>query len=285
MRNDATSSQADGSADSGIDRNSANRSDVADDHRQAAVEPVGEHAGERAEHAPRAAAGRRARRRSRSALRREAVDQLRRRARSWRAGRASRRSWTGQRGPEPAERRDRQQRPWPGRRLVRRRARSACGSPSGRRGTVAPASRVVAGPVRSADFLAAAFFAAAFFAAFFAAFLAGALRGGRLLRRRPRGPPLGEQLGGPLVGERLDVVALAQRGVGLAVGDVGAEPALLDHDRLAGDRVGAELLERRLRRRAAAALLGLGEQRQRLVERDGEQLLLGSRASASRCPC
>ena len=106
---------------------------------------------------------------------------------------------------------------------------------------------------------------------------------GRLLRRAA-GPPVGEQLGRPLVGELLDRVALAQRRVGLAVGDVGAEPAVLDHHRLAGHRVVAELAQRRRGGRAAAALLGLGEDRGGLVQRDREQLLLGLDASASRCP-
>src|SRR5581483_6429070 len=63
-------------------------------------------------------------------------------------------------------------------------------------------------------------------------------------------------------------------GVGLAVGDVGAEAALLDGDRLAADRVGAELLERRFGGGGAAAPLGLGEDRQRAGEVDREQVRL-----------
>ena len=95
----------------------------------------------------------------------------------------------------------------------------------------------------------------------------GGLAGGRLLRGRAAGPAVGQQLGGALVGERLDLVALAQRRVGLAVGDVRAEPAVLDHHRLAGGRVGAQLAQRRGGRRGApAALLGLGVDLQRLVE-------------------
>src|SRR5690606_27948359 len=45
------------------------------------------------------------------------------------------------------------------------------------------------------------------------------LLGGRLLRRG-LGAALGQQLRGALVGDRLHLVALAQRGVGLPVGDV-----------------------------------------------------------------
>ena len=47
------------------------------------------------------------------------------------------------------------------------------------------------------------------------------------------GPLLGEQLEAALGRDRLGVVVLAQRRVGLAVGDVGPEPAVLDHHRLA----------------------------------------------------
>ncbi|MPM17748.1 hypothetical protein SDC9_64147 [bioreactor metagenome] len=106
---------------------------------------------------------------------------------------------------------------------------------------------------------------------------------GRLLRRRllrgglPRrgalGPLLGEQLGAPLRGQRFQDVGPAQRRVGLAVGDVRPEPAVLDHHRLAGDRVGAQLLERRLGR-GPATLLGLGVDRLGLGQRDGEDLVL-----------
>ena len=87
-------------------------------------------------------------------------------------------------------------------------------------------------------FLAVAFLAGAFLAVVFLAvvFLAGTFLAGRLLgaglasaRRGPGGPALGQQLGGPLDVDRLDVVALAQGGVGGPVGHVGAEPAVLDH--------------------------------------------------------
>ena len=53
---------------------------------------------------------------------------------------------------------------------------------------------------------------------------------------------------------RLDLVTLAQRRVGLAVGDVRPEPAVLDHHRLAAGRVGADLTQRRRRGGGTAAL-------------------------------
>ena len=98
--------------------------------------------------------------------------------------------------------------------------------------------------------------------------------------RGPGGPALGQQLGGPVHVDGLDRVALAQAGVGGAVGHVGAEAALLHDDGQVGGRVGAELAQRRCRR-PAPALLGLGEERPRLVERDGEELVL----AASGCAC
>src|SRR6478609_6301300 len=54
-----------------------------------------------------------------------------------------------------------------------------------------------------------------------------------LAGRRALGALLGEQLVTALRRDRLGVVVLAQRRVGLAVGDVGAEPAVLDDDGLA----------------------------------------------------
>ena len=98
---------------------------------------------------------------------------------------------------------------------------------------------------------------------------------GRLLLHRTPGPPVGQQLGGPLVGQLLHRIAPAQRGVGLAVGDVRAEPAVLDHHRLAGGRVHAQLLQRRRGGSPPAAQLGLGEDGLRLLQGDREQLLLG----------
>ena len=53
----------------------------------------------------------------------------------------------------------------------------------------------------------------------------------------------------------LDPVALADRGVGLAVGDVHAEPAVLGDDRALAHRVGAELAQRALGGHVAAATL------------------------------
>ena len=85
-------------------------------------------------------------------------------------------------------------------------------------------------------------------------FLAGALLLRRLLARRllRRSPPLaatcsrriGQQLVRPLGRHLLEPVALAERRVGLAVGDVHAEAAVLGDDRLLAHRVGAELAQR-----------------------------------------
>src|SRR6188768_3505504 len=54
---------------------------------------------------------------------------------------------------------------------------------------------------------------------------------GRLARRalrRPGGPLVGQELRGALEGDLRNLVALAQGGVRRAVGDIGAEPAVLD---------------------------------------------------------
>src|SRR5215472_5914313 len=95
------------------------------------------------------------------------------------------------------------------------------------------------------------------------------------LRRWRRGAPLGEQLDGALRRDRLDRVALAQRGVRLTVGHVGPEPALAQHDRLAGGRILAQLPQRRRRSgpRGPAPWLRLRQQCRRLVQRDREHLL------------
>src|SRR5680860_1018291 len=74
------------------------------------------------------------------------------------------------------------------------------------------------------------------------ALLGGALLGGALLRPpllrgRALGALLGKQLGGAFQRHAVLVVVLAQGGVVLTVGDIGAEPATLHHDRLLGVRV------------------------------------------------
>ena len=86
----------------------------------------------------------------------------------------------------------------------------------------------------------------------------------RRLRRALASPgrlraPLGEELDRALERERLDVVAAPQARVRLAVGDVRAEAAVLDDDRLAADGVRAELAQRRRAPAAAAPLLRLRE--------------------------
>src|SRR5690606_1711707 len=65
----------------------------------------------------------------------------------------------------------------------------------------------------------------------------------------------------------------AKRGVGLAVGDVRAEPPILDDDGLVGERIGAELPQR-CGRRPALPGLRRRQQRERLVQRDREDLFL-----------
>ena len=84
---------------------------------------------------------------------------------------------------------------------------------------------------------------------------------------RAAGAAVGEQLGGALVGDRQHVVTLAQARVGLAVGDVRTEPAVLDHHRLAGRRVGAQLAQRR--RRSALAGRGAWARRRSSAPRRG----------------
>ena len=98
------------------------------------------------------------------------------------------------------------------------------------------------------------------------------------LHRRPRGAAVGEQLGGALDGDRLGLVPLAQRRVRRPVGHVGPEATRAHDDRRGGLGVVAELPERR-GRGPAPARLGLREERQRLVEGHGEQLLLGVEAA------
>src|SRR3954452_2701622 len=95
----------------------------------------------------------------------------------------------------------------------------------------------------------------------------------RAFLHRAARPAGGEQLGGPLRRDRLHRAPGPQAGVRLPVRDVGPEPAFLEDDRLAADRVVAELLERG-RGCAAAALARLGPPGERLLERDREELLL-----------
>src|SRR5262249_58449849 len=84
---------------------------------------------------------------------------------------------------------------------------------------------------------------------------------------------LGRELLSRLGGDRLDRVAPAEARVRLPVGHVRAETALLDGDRLATDRVVAELFERR-RGGPAAAGLGRREQGEGVLEGGREELLL-----------
>ena len=103
-------------------------------------------------------------------------------------------------------------------------------------------------------------------------------RAGPLLaRRRAGGAALGQELGRPVHVDRLDRVTLAQTGIGRAVGDVGAEPSVLDDDGQVGGGIRAELAQR-CRGGASAALLGLGEQRPRLVQRHRQELVLAREA-------
>ena len=115
--------------------------------------------------------------------------------------------------------------------------------------------------------------------------LRGRLAGGLLGRplHRAAGAPVGQQLGGALVGDRQHVVALAQARVGLAVGDVGPESAVLDHHRLARRRVVAQLAQRRRRGALPAAAFGLGVDLQRLLEGDVEHLILGRQRARIVC--
>ena len=158
-------------------------------------------------------------------------------------------------------------------RLLGRLARSLAaleGDEVARHGQRDPAAAVFFAVV----FFAAVFFAVVFFAAdFFTTRLVvffGARPSSASLDRRSDSRSLARST---VIGGR--VVRRAQRGVGRAVGDVRAEAAVLDHHREPGRRVVADLAQRRLDR-AATALLGLREQRQRLLERDGEDLLLAA---------
>src|SRR4051812_35584817 len=95
----------------------------------------------------------------------------------------------------------------------------------------------------------------------------------RALLRRVVAPNL-QQFVRALRRDALDGIARAQAGVRLAVGDVRAEPALLEDDRLPADRVVPELLQRR-RGGPPAPLLRLGQLGERLLQAGREELLLG----------
>src|SRR5712691_2772826 len=95
----------------------------------------------------------------------------------------------------------------------------------------------------------------------------------RAFLRRPALAALPDQVVGPLGSDPVDRISSPQGGVRLAVGDIGAEATVLEDDRLPAHRVVAELAEGRSGR-AAAALPRLGELRDRLVERNREELLL-----------
>src|SRR5699024_3306218 len=90
-----------------------------------------------------------------------------------------------------------------------------------------------------------------------------------------------EQLIGPRVRQGLRGVPAAQRRIGRAIGDIRPESTLLDGHRLAGDVVVPQTLERRLRG-SAAATLRLRVDATRLVQRDGEQLLLAAQGARVR---
>src|SRR5690606_19353418 len=99
--------------------------------------------------------------------------------------------------------------------------------------------------------------------------------GGRALRLRlgrPLGALVGEQLHGAVEVDALDGLATRDRGVRLPVGDVRAEAAVADADRLAAGGVGVELLEGA--RCATGAVLRLGEDLESGGQLDREDLLL-----------
>src|SRR5215831_16402452 len=90
---------------------------------------------------------------------------------------------------------------------------------------------------------------------------------------------LGEELHRALEGHRIDGVALAEGGVGLPVGDVGAKAAVLDHYGTA-IWVLAQLAQRRRGHPAAATGLGLREHLLGLGQIDGEELVLALQRAA-----
>src|SRR5699024_9399194 len=104
-------------------------------------------------------------------------------------------------------------------------------------------------------------------------------RGRALLRRRlfarflcrRFGAAVGEEFLGSFGRYRFHIIVFAQRRVVFAVGDIRAEPAVLEDDRLAADGIVTELLERGLCCLTSAGLR-LGEQFARLILRDRQQV-------------
>ena len=83
------------------------------------------------------------------------------------------------------------------------------------------------------------------------------------------------------MGQRLNRLRTRNRNVRNTVGDVRAKAAVLHHDLLLADRVHAQLSQRRLNRRTTA-LLRLGVNLQRLLQRNREDLVLATNRAGVR---
>ena len=83
------------------------------------------------------------------------------------------------------------------------------------------------------------------------------------------------------MGQRLDRLRTRNRNVRNTVGDVRAKAAVLHHNLLLADRVHAQLSQRRLSRRTTA-LLRLGVNLQRLLQRNREDLVLAANRAGVR---
>lgn len=96
----------------------------------------------------------------------------------------------------------------------------------------------------------------------------------------------GEQSEGVIRGDGFRRVLTRHRAVGLAIGDVRAETAVLDGHVLAGVRVLAQITQRRLGGTTAttAAVLGLREQFFGLVDIDREDLVFRGQRAVSDLP-